>query len=986
MYSNDKDVNKESLLFLADDEDIASLPTFVPHVISVVDEAISEKQAACWLPSITATSQATSGFEQEKTQNYSAGSAFTSADGLVIYSENGNFGIIEYNWFGYNAKVLSLSEKKIFKINIAESSFKVFSFDYFALHNTTTKVCFYDGAGNLIATLPLEYTGSPNKNNLNIKTLNFTAPAGKTIGQVVIEVGDEPGVGDSGFIVSNLRWSGTDVLDVTPALQMMEKDTGTSASDLITNDGSAGRTVRGTLSRPLSANEQLEFWNGSKWVLADVNLQRWTAVDDSVHGSSWQYKLRVVHAEHGAGKAFSFDITLDTSPSSGKVVFGAMTEDDGSSASDWITSEGKAGRKVSGQIAGTLESGDLVQYSLNEGKTWLTLNVQSDLTWSFIDPSAHSQDWHYLIRIVDIAGNATTPVRQDVEFVLLQPDIISIHDNVGVKGFLTSPGFTDDTTPTLKGTAQPGTTLFIYNGSQLLGRCITDGAGNWQWTPQAALANGHYDFHVVTSTGGKTSAPSNHWPVTIAGAPQITALYDDTGAQQGTIANGYATDDATPTLQGTAVAGSLVTFYEGSKMVGSTLANGQGEWTWSVVDHYPDGLGLGMHTFTARTPIGDGSDAISTSWSVKIISPTPHPSINILSMSLDSGMYADDFITNNGSAGRTLNGSLSRKLIGSETLEVWNGSNWLPATINGKNWSVIDPVAHTSSWQYKVRVAVGDGTYSPEVNRDVVLDKTATIPLITHAWDDVGNTGKIVAGGKTNDIRPELFGTAEPGITVEIEYGKAYAPWRKGGTVTVNAEGSWKWTPPLDLTNSVWEFRAKATDTAGNVSSWTKKFTFTVDTSIDQYGVPDVEHFSSSLQSILTWHEGAALPQKEYSLDQLILTGEHQTISLDNLPFLKSVNTIDITGEGDNQFTLTADDVLQKGDEFIFIANNTSQLQINGDEGDVVNLSHLLNDNALEGWHKSVGVVTSGGKDYSVWTNDFADIEVLIQTEVQVNI
>lgn len=986
MRSLDKHMTSNSFFSHVEDQDIELMPDYIPQFSSEEIALNGREQERISDSSTLSIKLNAKGFEEENPQSYGPGELFTSTQGLQIYSNNGGFDIVDFNWFGYKANVLLLTENKSFKINVAESGFKEFSFDYFGLHNSTTKVCFYDGEGNLIAAVPLEYTGSTNKENFIIKTLNFNAPAGKTIGQVVIDVGDEPSVGDAGFIVDNLSWSGAAPLEVTALLQMMGKDSGSSVSDLITNDGTAGRTVSGTLSRPLSDNEHLEFWNGSEWVQANVSLQRWTVVDDSAHTSSWQYKLRVVHVENGPGSEFNFDITLDTTPSMVKVVFEAMTADDGSSASDWQTSDGKAGRKVSGSVDRALENGDVVQYSLNGGKTWLNLDVQSDLSWSFTDTTARSNDWSYLVRIIDNAGNIAEPTRQDIVFVMRVPEISTIHDNVNATGFLTSPGFTDDQTPTLKGSAQPGTTLSIYNGTEWMGACSVDAAGNWQWTSPTALPSGEYHFQVVASSGDKSSAPSSSWLVTIVAAPQITSIYDDTGPLQGVISNGGYTDDNTPTLHGKAVAGSLVTVYADNQVIGSVVASSAGEWMWSVAENYPDGLAVGIHAFSVKTPIGDGSSTTSPGWLVKIVAPTPHAIGNINSMSLDSGIYADDFITNDGSSGRTVTGTLSRALIGTEKLEFWDGSSWQQATVNGKTWNAIDTTAHSESWQYKVRVAVGDGNYGPESNRDVVLDKIAAIPLITHAWDAVGDTGEVLSGGITDDNRPVIKGMTEPGLLVQIQFGRSHLPWQPGGSAVADSNGNWEWYPPLDLPDAIWEVRARVTDTAGNLSGWSKKFTFIVDTTTELHEVADGSHAISGLQSELFWHEGASLLQEEYVLNQLTLMGEEQHIELNTLSFLKSVNTIDITGQGDNQLTLTADDILQKGDEYLFISYDTTQILINGDAGDVVNLKSLIDEDELDSWSQSVGTVISGGKGYNVWTNDSADIELLIQTDIQVNI
>ncbi|MGR3911680.1 Ig-like domain-containing protein, partial [Burkholderia sp. SR8] len=64
------------------------------------------------------------------------------------------------------------------------------------------------------------------------------------------------------------------------------------------------------------------------------------------------------------------------------------------------------------------------------------------------------------------------------------PIVVSVTDDVGsIAGLLTTGATTDDTTPTLAGTAEAGSTVSIYDGTTLLGTTTADPTGNWTFTP-----------------------------------------------------------------------------------------------------------------------------------------------------------------------------------------------------------------------------------------------------------------------------------------------------------------------------------------------------------------------------------------------------------------------------------------------------------------------------------------------------------------------
>ncbi|MFA2535943.1 Ig-like domain-containing protein, partial [Pseudomonas chlororaphis subsp. aurantiaca] len=64
------------------------------------------------------------------------------------------------------------------------------------------------------------------------------------------------------------------------------------------------------------------------------------------------------------------------------------------------------------------------------------------------------------------------------------PVITSVMDNMGtVTGDIANGGRTDDTTPTLNGTAEANSIVRVYNGTTLLGSVQASGTGAWSYTP-----------------------------------------------------------------------------------------------------------------------------------------------------------------------------------------------------------------------------------------------------------------------------------------------------------------------------------------------------------------------------------------------------------------------------------------------------------------------------------------------------------------------
>lgn len=145
------------------------------------------------------------------------------------------------------------------------------------------------------------------------RTFTGTPPAGAAGSYALLVIGSDGALSDGARIVFTVENPAASA--PTVSIVSMTRDTGASASDFITADGAANRTVAGTISAPLGPNEavQVSFDSGLTWHAATTFSTGWTIVDPSSHGADWIIQARVVNtAANLAGASASQDVTLDT--------------------------------------------------------------------------------------------------------------------------------------------------------------------------------------------------------------------------------------------------------------------------------------------------------------------------------------------------------------------------------------------------------------------------------------------------------------------------------------------------------------------------------------------------------------------------------------------------------------------------------------------------------------------------------------------------
>ncbi|ARU90151.1 Ig-like domain-containing protein [Pseudomonas sp. M30-35] len=142
--------------------------------------------------------------------------------------------------------------------------------------------------------------------------------------------------------------------------------------------------------------------------------------------------------------------------------------------------------------------------------------VKADGSWEFTPTEAMADGAHSITLVAtDPAGNSSEPSAAfDFTIAAAVPDAatdIVINDDAGAeKGVIVPGGSTDDTSPTIDGNAEPGSTVIINDNGEAIGSVVVEPDGTWSFTPETPLDGGSHsiDTVVVDPVTGGESAPS----------------------------------------------------------------------------------------------------------------------------------------------------------------------------------------------------------------------------------------------------------------------------------------------------------------------------------------------------------------------------------------------------------------------------------------------------------------------------------------------
>ncbi len=525
-----------------------------------------------------------------------------------------------------------------------------------------------------------------------------------------------------------------------------------------------------------------------------------------------------------AGASGSDSAIIDTTPPAASVTLNAnITPDDVINAA-----ESKQDIAITGSVGGDVKAGDTVTLTVN-GKTF-TGTVAADKTFSIpvsgADLVADSDKTiDASVTTTDAAGNSTTATASEGYSVdTTAPTLTAQLDPASDSG-TPGDGITNDNTPTLSGTGEPGNTITVTTpvGETLTTTVKPD--GSWSVTPTQPLPDGAANFP-VTATDPAGNSTSSSVPVTIdsavpnAGAAPTVTITDDVN-DDGYINMSEIKGDAT----------IKVAFDPSKVAVGDTVRITANGGTQDVVISAADKANGYVTTTTPTAPSGSTQNYAVLNVSAVIVDAAGNssaPGIDsaqidlaapAASVTLNANITPDDVI--NAAESKqdiAITGSVGGDVkVGDTVTLTVNGKTFNGTVAADKTFSIPVPGADlvadsdkTIDASVTTTDAAGNST-TATASEGYSVDTTA--PTLTAKLDPASDSGT-QGDGITNDNTPTISGTGEPGNTITVT-----SPTGEVLTTTVKPDGTWSVTPTQPLPDGAANFPVTATDPAGNSTS-----------------------------------------------------------------------------------------------------------------------------------------------------------------------
>ncbi|MBP5072425.1 BapA prefix-like domain-containing protein [Pseudomonas chlororaphis] len=457
-----------------------------------------------------------------------------------------------------------------------------------------------------------------------------------------------------------------------------------------------------------------------------------------------------------------------------------------------------------------------------------------------------------------------------------QPVRVVATDDQGAQvGPIAQNGVTDDATPTFSGSgAESGALVKLYDNGVVIGSTTVDASGNWSYTASTALAGGtHAITATLTDKAGNTSVASEAMNFSVDTGEVVVSIVkaiDNVGSIQGDVASRGLTDDATPTLVGTATAGALVTVSEAGKVLGSVTADASGNWSLELPTQTE-----GLHTFTAVARNGAGTEG-SADFMLDIDLTAPSApgvsgafdDVGVYQGQLAQNGFTDDTtptLTGSGNAGDTIKVYDNGTLLGSVTVSAEGAWSFTPSTPLAQG---VHSLTATQS-----DAAGNESAASTAVSFTVDTTAPTAIVQITAIDQDTDVPGDFI----TSDTSLTLFGTLSTALGANE---KVQISLNDGSTWfdVVVSDLNWRYDDARVLTDGLHNYQVRVIDAAGNVGSQASQ-AVVIDTGIGiGLNITDITPDSGVLGDFIT---SAASIAVKGTLSQELPSGARVQVSSD---------------------------------------------------------------------------------------------------------
>ena len=382
-----------------------------------------------------------------------------------------------------------------------------------------------------------------------------------------------------------------------------------------------------------------------------------------------------------ASAALSVTIDSKLQPAAGLKAPGALdllaSADSGASDADNLTSA------ATPTIAGTAEAGATVL--LFDGATQIGKAVaNASGAWSITSDKLLDGAHHLTAITQDAAGNQSAASAELLVTIDTGVSILSAPalDPLSDSGRSQSDGITNVTAPHLTGTTEAGATVTVYDNGMQVGTVVADDKGAWSINLKGLAVGPHSLTAKATDVAGNVSQASPALAITVdIKAPAApTALDLPATADSGASNSDNLTNSAAPVITGKAETNATITLYEGETVLGTSIADSNGNWSITAAT-----LADGLHNLTARAADAAGNlSAASSALKITIDTGSATPTALDLGAASDKGASNTDNITNLATP------AISGKAEAGATITLYDGAAKIGTTVAGNNgaWSI----------------------------------------------------------------------------------------------------------------------------------------------------------------------------------------------------------------------------------------------------------------------------------------------------------
>ncbi|TQD16538.1 Ig-like domain-containing protein [Enterobacter hormaechei] len=678
----------------------------------------------------------------------------------------------------------------------------------------------------------------------------------------------------SATITDSAGNSSTQTHDVVVNTASVALTVNTLSGDDVINAAEAGASlvINGSSAQFANGTQVTITLNGKSYTATIQSDGSWTTtvpaadVGTLADGASYQVS---VSAQDSAGNSASATHTISVDTTAPVISVNTLSGDD-------VLNAAEAQQPLTVHGSSSAEAGQTVTVTLG-GKTYTAL-VANDGTWTLDVPAAD---------LANLSEGALTVTA-------------SVNDKAGNNGQTTHTLTVDTVAPAVTISTVADDDI-VNNAEQLAGQTISGTTTAEQGQTVTVSFNGHsYQATVAANGSWSVFVPGRDFLGLSDGDYTITATVSDKAGNPGsathdvtlngdvpTIAiNTFAQDDivnaaehGTPlVISGTtdAPTGQTVTITLNGKTYTATVQN-DGTWSYTVgsadVTALADG---GSYVINAQVSNAIGNSA-SDNHTVTVDLTAPSMGISIDSLQNDTGLSANDFITNDSQV--VVNGSLTAQLGNNEKAQISldGGTTWIDLTVTGTTWRYTDGRTLTDgTYQYQVRVIDNAGNVGATDSQDVVIDLTkpaaATITVDSVSQDTGLSDSDFITSDNQISLKGTLGAALGSGDHAQISLDGG-ATW-----TDVSVSGlSWTYVDGRTLADGDYNYQLRVIDDAGNISATTSQVvtidtvapdaskTIAIDSISDDTGLSSSDFITNDTSLTLHGSLGATLADGEYA-------------------------------------------------------------------------------------------------------------------------